>query len=52
MKKKVLGKQENTKTIDYWSSVKKVLLVAPVMSRSGYGEMGRFALRSVLSNQH
>jgi len=30
--------------------VKKVLLVAPVLSRSGYGEMGRFALRSMLSN--
>lgn len=30
--------------------MKKVLLVAPVMSRSGYGEMGRFALRSMLSN--
>ena len=30
--------------------MKKVLLVAPVMSRSGYGEMGRFALRSMMSN--
>lgn len=30
--------------------MKKVLLVAPVMSRSGYGEMGRFALRSMLNN--
>ena len=30
--------------------MKKVLLVAPVMSRSGYGEMGRFALRSLISN--
>ena len=30
--------------------MKKVLLVAPVMSRSGYGEMGRFALRSMISN--
>ena len=30
--------------------MKKVLLVAPVMSRSGYGEMGRFALRSMASN--
>ena len=30
--------------------MKKILLVAPVMSRSGYGEMGRFALRSMLSN--
>ncbi len=30
--------------------MKKVLLVAPVMSRSGYGEMGRFALRAMLSN--
>ncbi len=30
--------------------MKKVLLVAPVMSRSGYGEMGRFAMRSMLSN--
>lgn len=30
--------------------MKKVLLVAPVLSRSGYGEMGRFALRSMMSN--
>ena len=30
--------------------MKKVLLVAPVMSRSGYGEMGRFAMRSMISN--
>ena len=30
--------------------MKKVLLVAPVMSRSGYGEMGRFALKSMISN--
>ena len=30
--------------------MKKVLLVAPVLSRSGYGEMGRFAFRSMLSN--
>ena len=30
--------------------MKKVLLVAPVMSRSGYGEMGRFALRAMLNN--
>ena len=30
--------------------MKKVLLVAPVMSRSGYGEMGRFAMRSMMSN--
>jgi len=30
--------------------MKKVLLVAPVMSRSGYGEMGRFAMRSMLNN--
>ena len=30
--------------------MKKVLLIAPVMSRSGYGEMGRFALRSMISN--
>jgi len=30
--------------------VKKVLLVAPVLSRSGYGEMGRFALRAMMSN--
>ena len=30
--------------------MKKVLLIAPVMSRSGYGEMGRFAMRSLLSN--
>lgn len=30
--------------------MKKVLLVAPVLSRSGYGEMGRFALRAMLSN--
>ncbi len=30
--------------------MKKVLLVAPVLSRSGYGEMGRFALRSMLDN--
>ena len=29
--------------------MKKVLLVAPVLSRSGYGEMARFALRSLLS---
>ena len=30
--------------------MKKVLLVAPVLSRSGYGEMGRFALRAMMSN--
>lgn len=30
--------------------MKKVILVAPVLSRSGYGEMGRFALRALLSN--
>ena len=30
--------------------MKKVLLVAPVMSRSGYGEMGRFALRAMLND--
>ena len=30
--------------------MKKVLLVAPVLSRSGYGEMGRFAFRSMMSN--
>ena len=30
--------------------MKKVLLIAPVLSRSGYGEMGRFAMRSMLSN--
>lgn len=30
--------------------MKKVLLVAPVLSRSGYGEMGRFALRSMVQN--
>ena len=30
--------------------MKKVLLVAPVLSRSGYGEMGRFALRAMISN--
>ena len=29
--------------------MKKVLLVAPVLSRSGYGEMARFALRSLLN---
>jgi hypothetical protein len=29
--------------------MKKVLLVAPVLSRSGYGEMGRFALRALMS---
>ena len=30
--------------------MKKVLLIAPVLSRSGYGEMGRFALRAMLNN--
>ena len=30
--------------------MKKELLVAPVMSRSGYGEMARFAMRSMMSN--
>ena len=30
--------------------MKKVLLIAPVMSRSGYGEMGRFAMRSLINN--
>ena len=30
--------------------MKKVLLIAPVLSRAGYGEMGRFAMRSMLSN--
>ena len=30
--------------------MKKILLVAPVLSRSGYGEMGRFALRALMSN--
>lgn len=30
--------------------MKKVLLVAPVLSRSGYGEMGRFAFRAMMSN--
>ena len=30
--------------------MKKVLLVAPVLSRSGYGEMGRLAFRSMISN--
>ena len=29
--------------------MKKVLLVGPVLSRSGYGEMARFALRSLLT---
>ncbi len=32
--------------------MKKVLLVAPVLSRSGYGEMGRFAMRSMISNSN
>ena len=32
--------------------MKKVLLIAPVLSRSGYGEMGRFAMRSMLSNSN
>ena len=30
--------------------MKKVLLIAPTLSRSGYGEMGRFAMRSLLNN--
>ncbi len=30
--------------------MKKVLLIAPVLSRSGYGEMGRFAMRSMAMN--
>jgi len=30
--------------------MKKVLLVAPVLSRSGYGEMARFAFRSLISD--
>ena len=30
--------------------MKKVLLIAPVMSRSGYGEMGRFAMRAMMSD--
>ena len=30
--------------------MKKVLLVAPVLSRSGYGEMARFAFRSLMNH--
>ena len=30
--------------------MKKVLLVAPILSRSGYGEMARFAFRALLDN--
>jgi len=30
--------------------MKKVLLIAPILSRSGYGEMARFALRSMMDN--
>jgi len=31
--------------------MKKILISGPILSRSGYGEMARFALRSLKENQ-
>ncbi len=42
-----MGNKKIQKLQTIGGSVKKVLLVAPVLSRSGYGEMARFALRAM-----
>lgn len=46
-----MGYKEELQTLEYKGTIMKILLEAPILTQSGYGEHSRFVLRSILDQE-